>query len=77
LPLGVLADIDGQEIDIRGVVTSLDGSRVVRASVRGNRGRAAVTGEKLASALMAAGAGEILTQALRDAAPDAPPSHTK
>ena len=60
LPLGVLARLDGQAIDVTGVVTSLDGARVVRASVRGNRGGAAAAGEKLAGALIAAGAGEIL-----------------
>jgi hydroxymethylbilane synthase len=54
LPLGVLAGIDGQDIAITGVVTSIDGSRVVRA---------AVTGEKLAAALIAGGAGEILSLA--------------
>lgn len=63
LPLGVLARIDGQEIVVAGVVTSLDGSRVVRASVRGNRGRAAATGEKLAGELIKDGAAEILNGA--------------
>jgi hydroxymethylbilane synthase len=62
LPLGVLARVDGQAIDITGVVTSLDGARVVRASVRGNRGGAAAAGEKLANALIAAGAADILNR---------------
>src|SRR5262245_30606853 len=66
LPLGVLADIDGQEIDMTGVVTAPDGSRVVRASLAGNRGRAAVIGEKLAAVLLAGGADEILAQADAD-----------
>jgi hydroxymethylbilane synthase len=77
LPLGVLASIDGQEIGLIGVVTSLDGSRVVRASLAGNRGRAAVTGEKLAAELIAGGAGEILLRASGVTPPPASPSDTK
>jgi len=60
MPLGVLATLDGQQLDIRGVVTSLDGRIVVRASVRGNRGGAAAAGEKLAAHLLAKGAGDVL-----------------
>ena len=78
LPLGVLARVDGQAIDVTGVVTSLDGGRVVRASVRGNRGRAAATGEKLAGELIAGGAAEILEAVSRGTGmSDSPSSHTK
>ena len=60
MPLGVLATLDEQQLNIRGVVTSLDGRIVIRATVRGNRGGAAAAGEKLAAQLLEKGAGEIL-----------------
>jgi hydroxymethylbilane synthase len=60
LPLGVLATIDGSDMQIAGLVASLDGRRVVRASLRGNRGHAAALGSRLAAQLLAAGAGESL-----------------
>jgi hydroxymethylbilane synthase len=63
LPLGVLARIDGQDIEIVGFVASLDGARVVRASARGNRGRAAAIGDQLAAQLIDGGAAEILDSA--------------
>ena len=76
LPLGVLARVEGPAIDVTGVVTSLDGGRVVRASVRGNRDRAAATGEKLAGELIAAGAGAILEAVSRGTGmSDSPSSH--
>ncbi len=60
MPLGVLAALDGQQLDVRGVVTSLDGRIAIRGAVRGNRGGAAAAGEKLAAQLLAKGAGDIL-----------------
>jgi len=60
MPLGALATLDGQQLDVRGVVTSVDGTIIIRAAVRGSRGGAAATGEKLAAQLLAKGAGDIL-----------------
>ncbi len=60
MPLGALARIDGQSIEMLGLVASLDGRTVVRATVRGNRGGAGAVGEKLAAKLLAQGAREIL-----------------
>jgi hydroxymethylbilane synthase len=60
MPLGALAHVDGQDLLIEGVVASLDGRAVVRASARGHRGNAAATGDKLAAQLLAKGAGELL-----------------
>jgi len=62
LPLGVLATIDGPDMHVAGLVASLDGRRVVRASLYGNRGQAAALGTRLAAQLLSAGAGEILEQ---------------
>ena len=60
MPLGVLATIDGQQIDVAGLVASLDGRHVIRAHVSGNRGGAAAAGDKLAAHLLAQGAGALL-----------------
>jgi len=60
MPLGVLATLDGQQLDVHAVVTSLDGTAAIRGAVRGNRGGAAAAGEKLAAQLLAKGAGDIL-----------------
>jgi hydroxymethylbilane synthase len=65
MPLGALARLDGRAIDVLGMVTSLDGRRVIRATVRGNRGGAAAAGEKLATALLARGAADLLEDARR------------
>ena len=60
MPLGAIAFVEGQELTLIGLVASLDGRRVIRATVHGNRGNAAKAGEKLARALRDKGAGEIL-----------------
>jgi hydroxymethylbilane synthase len=60
MPLGALARVDGQELEIEGLVCSLDGRSVVRARARGNRGSAAAIGEKLAAQLLARGAAALL-----------------
>jgi hydroxymethylbilane synthase len=60
MPLGAIALLDGQELTVIGLVASLDGRRVIRAVVHGNRGGAARVGEKLARALLEKGATEIL-----------------
>jgi hydroxymethylbilane synthase len=60
MPLGAIALLDGQELTVIGLVASLDGRRVIRAVVHGNRGGAGRVGERLARALLDKGAGEIL-----------------
>jgi hydroxymethylbilane synthase len=60
MPLGVLARVDGQEIEITAQVWSLDGARVIRARLRGRRGSAAALGERIASTLVAQGAATML-----------------
>jgi hydroxymethylbilane synthase len=62
MPLGVLADLDGQTIALRGSITAPDGSRVIRATMSGNRGNPAAVGDKLAAELLRKGAGEILAR---------------
>jgi hydroxymethylbilane synthase len=60
MPLGALATADGPALDVLGLVASLDGRTVIRATVRGSRGGPAVAGEKLARKLLAQGAAEVL-----------------
>lgn len=60
MPLGALATVDGQQLNLRAVVVSRDGRTVLRAAVRGNRGGAAAAGEKIAAQLLDKGAGDIL-----------------
>lgn len=63
MPLGVLATIDGETVSITASVAQLDGQRVVRGTVRGQRGNPAALGETLAAELRAKGAGDILSSA--------------
>jgi hydroxymethylbilane synthase len=60
MPLGALARLDEQVLFIDGVVASLDGRTIIRASASGHRGGAAAVGEKLARQLLAKGAAELL-----------------
>ena len=66
MPLGVFARVDGPDLEIRGLVASMDGRTSIRAAVQGNRGAAAAAGEKLAHKLLALGAVALLDGA-RDA----------
>jgi hydroxymethylbilane synthase len=61
MPLGALATLDGQGIEVKAAVTSIDGLTRLRVAVRGNRGGAAAVGEKAAAQLLAQGAGQILS----------------
>jgi hydroxymethylbilane synthase len=60
MPLGALAALDEQDVVLHGAVASLDGRRVVRAGISGNRGNPAAVGEKLAQQLLSRGAAELL-----------------
>ena len=60
MPLGALAEIDGQDMSIRGLVASLDGRILVRGVARGHRGGAAAIGDKLAAELLSKGAADVL-----------------
>ncbi|MGE0041781.1 MAG: hydroxymethylbilane synthase [Vicinamibacterales bacterium] len=60
MPIGAIARIEGADLAIAGVVIAPDASRVVRHEARGPRRDAAAVGERLAAALLAGGAGEIL-----------------
>ncbi len=60
LPLGAIALHDSGSLRMFGVVASLDGTQVVRREVAGSAAEPAALGARLAAALGAGGAGEIL-----------------
>ena len=60
LPLGAYAQMEGEEIRLRGLVAAPDGSRIVRAEARAPAHDPEKAGEKLAQTLLARGADSIL-----------------
>lgn len=64
-PVGAVAVPEGDELDLRAVVVSLDGHRAVRARDRGPLTDAGVLGARLAGRLLAEGAGAILEEVRR------------
>jgi hydroxymethylbilane synthase len=60
VPIGGHAVLEGDQLWLRGLVGSVDGSEIVRAEIRGPRGEAARLGEALADELLEHGAAEIL-----------------
>ena len=59
-PIAAYATLEGSELDMRGLVASLDGARVLRAQVRGRVEDAELLGAGAAAAVLEQGAGEIL-----------------
>ena len=60
VPIAAYAILEGGELDMRGLVASLDGARVLRAQVRGRAEDAEPLGAGAAAAVLEQGAGEIL-----------------
>ena len=61
VPIGAFATQQGEQITLRGLVGSLDGSEIIRDQVQGPASSAEALGLQLAERLLAAGAGKILT----------------
>jgi hydroxymethylbilane synthase len=62
-PIGALATmIDRSTLELVGIVASLDGSRVIRATARASLADASELGQRVGHELMAKGASEILAQ---------------
>lgn len=62
VPIGVFAELDGNNLSMRGLVGSLDGSTLLKASISGTRDEAEALGVKLAEDLLAQGAAAILAE---------------
>lgn len=67
VPIGGHAVLEGDQLWLRGLVGTVDGSQVVRAEIRGPRGEAQALGTTLAEELLAAGAERILRELYADA----------
>lgn len=60
VPIACFAELDGDELHLRGLVGSNDGSRILCTEIRGHRSEAEALGIKAAEDLLAQGADEIL-----------------
>ncbi len=60
VPIGAYAELDGDDVWLRGLVGEVDGSNIVRGEIRGPHAEAEALGVKLAEELLANGAKEIL-----------------
>jgi hydroxymethylbilane synthase len=68
VPLAAYAEVAGEELHLRALVASLDGSRVVSAEARGRAEDALGLGSAVAAELLAGGAEELLAELRREAA---------
>ena len=62
VPIGGHAVLEGEEIWMRGLVGTVDGSEIIRAEIRGPRDQAEALGTALADELLEHGAKEILKE---------------
>jgi hydroxymethylbilane synthase len=63
MPVGALASlVEGDELELMAIVSSIDGRQVVEGRARGARREAADIGARLGTELLARGAGKILTE---------------
>ena len=62
VPIGAYAELQGDELWLRGLVGSIDGQRILRAEIRGPVSDAETLGEKVAEALIAQGADKLLAE---------------
>jgi hydroxymethylbilane synthase len=69
VPIGALATLVGGRLTLDGLVTSIDGDRVLRGQSEGDMSEAAEIGYRLAGQLLREGADEILAEIRRDSAP--------
>lgn len=62
VPIGVFAELDGDDLKMRGLVGTLDGSEILTASIEGKAAEAQELGVNLAKKLLAQGAKAILDE---------------
>lgn len=65
MPIGAMAAMVDNGLNLLGVVASADGRRIVRASASGSRDEAEAIGQEVADELLRAGAGDILADVQR------------
>ena len=64
VPIGVHADVEGEQIKIEAIIAALDGSTVLRDSIEGAAVDAVALGQKLGKKMLANGGQEILAAIL-------------
>jgi len=62
VPIGSYALLDGDQVFLRGLVGSVDGTNIIRREISGHADQAQQLGESLAQQLLDAGAKEILSE---------------
>ena len=62
VPIGAWARIEGGKLVMDGVVASLDGTRIVRATVEGGPAEGEAVGREMVATLLEQGAGEVLAE---------------
>ena len=67
VPIAAYATLEDGGMNLRGLVASLDGTRVLRAQVRGRVEDAEPLGAEAAAAVLEQGAGEILARIYAEA----------
>ncbi|WP_125564140.1 hydroxymethylbilane synthase [Pseudoalteromonas rubra] len=66
VPIGAYAEIDGEQLTLRGLVGAIDGSQILRGEQSGPVADAEQLGVRLAESLLAQGADQILAEVYRD-----------
>lgn len=64
VPIGVHADVAGEQIKIEAIIAALDGSTVLRDTIKGKAEDAVALGQQLGKKMLAAGGQEILAAIL-------------
>lgn len=62
VPIGAFAEVQGEQIELRGLVGALDGSEIIRGNIQGSVNEAENLGEQLAQELLDKGAHTILKE---------------
>ena len=60
MPIAAYAKVDGERLELEGLVGEVDGSRLIRQSISGSLEQAETLGVKLAESILDAGGQEIL-----------------
>ncbi|MCG7563930.1 hydroxymethylbilane synthase [Pseudoalteromonas sp. McH1-42] len=66
VPIGAYAEIDGEQLTLRGLVGAIDGSQILRGEQSGPVADAEQLGVRLAESLLAQGADQVLAEVYRD-----------
>ena len=77
VPIGVNTKVEGETLELKGIVASLDGQRLVEGTVTGEASNAEQLGIQLAEQLRKEGAQEILDEILAEVVREASPQENR